>query len=86
MKEYMALRFPNNAKGQTEKLNAIKTYGQQGWKIASETITAGKFNGGKACCWASTGCCLPLAFTAGSTDGEINVTLEKDTQLDNNDV
>lgn len=77
MKEYMTLSFPNNAKGQTEKLNAIKTYGQQGWKIASETITAGKSNGGKACCLAFV--CLPLAFTAGSTDGEINVTLEKDT-------
>ncbi|AFZ20594.1 hypothetical protein Mic7113_4933 [Allocoleopsis franciscana PCC 7113] len=74
-KEYTNLQFPNNAKGQAEKLQALQTYGGQGWRVASETITHGKFKGGNACCLAVL--CLPLAFCAGSTDGYINVTLER---------
>jgi hypothetical protein len=74
-KEYTNLQFPNNANGQAEKLQALKTYGAQGWRVASETITPGKFKGGNACCLAVL--CLPLAFCAGATDGYINVTLER---------
>ncbi|MGR3275434.1 hypothetical protein ACSYAD_10005 [Acaryochloris marina NIES-2412] len=74
-KEFMNLQFPNNANGQAEKLQALQTYGSQGWKVASETITQGKFNGGSACCLATI--CLPLAFCAGSSDGYINLTLER---------
>lgn len=76
MKEYINLKFPNDATGQRMKLEALQSYGAQGWRVVSETITPGKFNGGNACCLALI--CLPLAFCAGSTDGEINVTLERD--------
>lgn len=74
-KEYKNLQFPNNEKGQADKLRALQTYGAEGWKVASETITQGKFKGGNACCLSVI--CLPLAFCAGSTDGTINVTLER---------
>lgn len=74
-KEFMNLQFPNNTLGQTQKLEALQTYGAQGWKVASETITPGKFKGENACCLALI--CLPLAFCAGSTDGHINLTLER---------
>lgn len=74
-KEFKNLRFPNNASGQTEKLRALQAYGAEGWTIVSETITPGKFKGENACCLALI--CLPLAFCAGTTDGEINVTLER---------
>ena len=75
-KEYQNLQFPNNAKGQAEKLQALQTYASEGWRVTSETITPGKFKGENACCLAIL--CLPLAFCAGSTDGYINVTLERD--------
>jgi hypothetical protein len=42
-KEYKNLQFPNNEKGQADKLRALQTYGAEGWKVASETITQGKF-------------------------------------------
>lgn len=74
-KEYKNLQFPNNAKGQADKLQALQNHGAEGWRVASETITQGKFKGGNACCLALL--CLPLAFCAGSTDGVINVTLER---------
>lgn len=76
MKEYKSLKFPNNEKGQRQKLNALREYSQQGWTVTSETITAGRFRGSNACCLAFM--CLPLAFCAGSTDGYINLTLERD--------
>ena len=74
-KEFINLQFPNNAGGQTRKLKALQTYGAEGWTVASETITPGKFKGQEACCLAII--CLPLAFCAGSTDGYINLTLER---------
>jgi hypothetical protein len=74
-KEYKTLQFPNNKKGQADKLTALQTYGAEGWKVSSETITPGKFNGGSACCLAII--CLPLAFIAGSSNGSINLTLER---------
>ncbi len=74
-KEYKTLQFPNNKKGQADKLQALQTYGAEGWIVSSETITPGKFNGGTACCLAII--CLPLAFIAGSSNGSINLTLER---------
>lgn len=65
-KEYKNLEFPNNAKGQSDKLKALQTCGAEGWRVASATITQGKFKGGNACCLAVL--CLPLAFCAGFTD------------------
>ncbi|MGB7415712.1 MAG: hypothetical protein WA902_16015 [Thermosynechococcaceae cyanobacterium] len=44
-KEFVNLQFVNNAQGQTEKIQALQTYGAQGWRVSSETITPGKFNG-----------------------------------------
>jgi hypothetical protein len=74
-KEYKTLQFKNTKSGQAAKLQALQIHGAEGWKVSSETITQGKFNGGSACCLAIL--CLPLAFLAGSTDGSINVTLER---------
>lgn len=74
-KEYLNLQFPNNAAGQSQKLNALNTYSREGWRVASETITPGQFKGKDACCLALI--CLPFAFCAGSTDGTINLTLER---------
>ncbi len=74
-KEYMNLQFPNNAKGQADKLDALRTYSASGWTVTSENISQGKFKGEKACCLALL--CFPLAFCAGSSDGLINITLER---------
>ena len=75
-KEYKSLQFPNNTAGQRSKIETINSLATNGWSVTSETITQGKFNGGKACCLAI--CFLPLAFCAGNKDGTINVTLERD--------
>ena len=74
-KEFMNLEFPNNARGQTQKIDTLQRYSAEGWRVASETVTPGKFRGTDACCLAMI--CLPLAFLAGSSDGTINVTLER---------
>lgn len=76
--EYKTLTFPNNAEGQAEKIKALQWYSSQGWEVVSENITQGKFRGGTAFCLAVL-ICLPAAFCAGSTDGEITVTLKRDT-------
>jgi hypothetical protein len=76
-KEYRTSLFPNTAAGQEEKIRTINALSHEGWKVVSETITPGKFKGVKACCLASI--CLPFGFCAGSTEGTINVTLERDT-------
>ncbi len=74
--EYRTLLFPNTAAGQEEKVKTINALSKEGWKVVSETITPGKFKGEKACCLAII--CLPFGFCAGSTEGTINVTLERD--------
>jgi hypothetical protein len=74
-KEFMNLQFQNTAKGQARKIETLQSYSAEGWRVTSETITPGKFKGGDACCLALI--CLPLAFLAGSTDGTINLTLER---------
>jgi hypothetical protein len=76
MKEYKYLKFPNNQQGQEEKLKALQEASSDGWRVISETITPGKFKGGKACCLFVI--FAPCAFFAGHSDGEINITLERD--------
>lgn len=76
VKEYRTLIFSNNAEGQKEKVRTINALSKEGWKVVSETITQGKFKGKTACCLASI--CLPFGFCAGSTEGDINLTLERD--------
>ena len=77
--EFKTLTFPNNSSGQREKVKAITRHAAQGWEVVSESITPGKFNGKTACCLAVL-CALPCAFCAGSDDGEITVTLKRDTR------
>lgn len=77
VKEYRTLVFPNTTAGQNEKVRTINALSKEGWKVVSETITQGQFKGKTACCLAII--CLPFGFCAGSTEGNINVTLEKDT-------
>lgn len=75
-KEFQTLNFKNDPSGQKEKINTLNKLSSEGWKISSETITQGKFKGGKACCLFTI--CAPLAFCAGNKDGTINVTLERE--------
>ncbi len=77
MKEFKTLKFPNNQQGQEDKIKSLQEASAGGWKIVSETITPGKFKGSKACCLFVI--FAPCAFFAGHTDGEINVTLERET-------
>lgn len=76
MKEFKTLNFPNSQQGQKEKIKALREASAEDWKITSETITPGKFKGGKACCLFVI--FAPCAFFAGHTEGEINVTLERE--------
>jgi hypothetical protein len=76
MKEFKYLKFPNTKEGQEEKIEALQEYSEDGWRVVAETITPGKFKGGDACCLFLI--CAPCAFLAGSTDGEINITLERE--------
>ena len=76
MKEFKHLKFPNTKQGQEEKIETLEEYSADGWHVVSETITPGKFNGGQACCLFMI--FAPCAFLAGSSDGEINVTLERE--------
>ena len=75
--EFKTLTFPNTSEGQAQKVKSLQEEAANGWEVVSETITQGKFKGGKACCLYTI--CMPLAFCAGSTDGTINVTLKKET-------
>lgn len=73
---FKTLTFPNNAKGQQRKVEALQQASAEGWVVVSETITQGKFRGVRALCLYSV--CAPCAFCAGSSAGEINVTLKKE--------
>lgn len=79
MKEYKTLKFSNNEKGQRQKIKELEELSRNGWRVVSETITQGKFRGKRACC-LGLGFCLPCAFLAGSTEGSINVTLEREKE------
>jgi hypothetical protein len=76
MAEFKTLIFPNTPKGQEQKNKELREATGDGWEVVSETITAGKFKGKRACCFAFV--FLPCAFCAGSTDGTINVTLKRE--------
>ena len=76
--EFKTLTFPNNEQGQAEKIKALQWYSEEGWEVVSENITQGRFRGTTAFCLAML-ICLPAAFCAGSSDGEITVTLKRDT-------
>jgi len=76
--EFKTLVFPNTPEGQQQKIEALSTASAEGWSVVSETVTQGEFKGKKACCLGIL--FLPCAFCAGSTAGEINVTLKRETQ------
>jgi len=76
MKEYKHLKFPNNANGQKKKIKALEDASRDGWRVISENIVQGKFRGKRACCLSVFA--LPCAFLSGHSDGEIQVTLERD--------
>ncbi|MDR2738784.1 MAG: SAM domain-containing protein [Treponema sp.] len=75
-KEFKTLEFPNTPEGQNEKTVALGGLSKEGWKVVSETITAGEFNKEKACCFFLI--FAPCAFLAGHKEGTINVTLERE--------
>jgi len=70
---FETIEFPNNAMGQATKNAVLAEARSLGWVIVSESVAAGHFKGGEACCLAVI--CLPLGFLAGRTDGSITVTL-----------
>jgi hypothetical protein len=74
--EFKTLTFPNTSKGQQEKVRALQKASEEGWVVVSETIKEGEFHGGTACCLALIA--WPCAFLAGSSAGEINVTLKRE--------
>lgn len=76
VKEYRTLSYPNTNAGQANKVREINILSKDGWNVTSETITQGKMKGKKACCLATI--CLPFGFCAGSTEGTINVTIERE--------
>lgn len=76
--EFKTLTFPNTEAGRQQKIRELQWYSTQGWEVVSESVTQGKFRGGTAFC-LSVLVCLPAAFCAGTTDGEITVTLKRDT-------
>jgi hypothetical protein len=84
MAEFKTLQFANNARGQAEKIRALTEHSRQGWRVAAETITPGKFKGSNACCLTMGGlaCCgpfgAPAGLAAGHDEGTINVTLTRD--------
>lgn len=76
MPEFKTLQFPSTPAGQIAKTQALAREGAQGWRLVSETITAGEFNKEKACCFFMI--FAPCAFLAGHKHGTITVTLQKD--------
>ena len=75
--EFKTLTFPNTEAGRSEKKRQIQWYANQGWEVVSENIKQGEFKGGTACLLFLI--FAPCAFLAGSTDGEIIVTLKRDS-------
>lgn len=83
MAEFKTLQFPNSAKGQAQKIEFLNEHSREGWRVATETITPGKFRGEEACCLTLSGlaCCgpfgAPMGLAAGHDDGTITVTLTR---------
>ena len=74
--KFKTLTFPNTPKGQQQKVQALEKAAEEGWVVVSETLTQGETKGCQACCLAVI--FWPLVFCAGSTDGEISITLKRD--------
>jgi hypothetical protein len=77
MREFHTLEFPATPDGQREKVRELREWTTKGWKIVSETIEPGKYEGCAGCCLFSI--CMPLVFLTPKTPGTIHVTLERDT-------
>lgn len=77
MPEFKTLQFPNTPRGQADKVQALQRETSQGWSVVSETIVAGKFKGGQACCLFLI--FAPCAFLAGHQDDIITVTLQRES-------
>ena len=75
-KEFKTLQFSNTSGGQKEKTVALANLSKKGWKVVSETVTAGEFDGETACCLFLI--FAPFAFLAGTKEGTITVTLERE--------
>lgn len=78
MAEFKTLEFPNTSSGQQRKIEALREHSQTGWKVVSETVAQGKFRGDRACCLFLI--CAPCAFFAGTSDGVITVTLQRNAE------
>ena len=74
MPQFKTLQFPNTPDGQLQKTRALEYETASGWRVVSETITAGDFNKEKACCFFLI--FAPCAFLAGHAEGIITVTLQ----------
>lgn len=73
---FKTLHFDDSPKGQREKVRVLEKYTADGWRLVSETITPGRYDGGTGCCLALI--CLPLGFLAPKSQNRINVTLQLD--------
>jgi hypothetical protein len=49
MPEVNTLLFPNNKKGQAQKVLAVKEHAAAGWTVISETITPGHLKSNEIC-------------------------------------
>jgi len=76
MPQFKTLQFENTPSGQTQKTQTLQREALQGWRVVSETITQGEFQGTKACCLFLI--FPPCAFLAGHKKGIITVTLQRD--------
>lgn len=74
--QFKSLQFQSTPAGQAEKVVALERESTQGWVVVSETITPGKFRGGKACCFFTV--FPPCAFLAGHNADTITVTLRRE--------
>jgi hypothetical protein len=74
--QYHTATFSNDHDGIQGKNQFSQRMAQQGWRVASESITQGQMKGGQACCLASI--CLPMGFLAGRTAGSVMVTYVHD--------
>jgi hypothetical protein len=77
--EYYTARFANDAQGIAEKDRYARRMAAQGWKVSSELIDQGQFNGPTACCLASV--CLPMGFLAGRGPSVVTVTFVRERSL-----
>lgn len=81
--DFKTLTFPNTRAGQEEKIQALRRYADQGWRIESETISGDSYDVDSAVkeslclCLACAPICAPLAFLGKQRKGVITVTLSR---------